>query len=123
MRSRLRAWRQATQQLFQLPDALLGQPTRFRLGPPLHLGGLAFGFLYAKFQWRLASVLDRAPQMPRQRRAPRLRVVRAEEPTDDEPNRMDELLKKISERGQASLTAEEQEYLKRESERLKRRRL
>src|SRR5262249_21730559 len=33
------------------------------IGHAAHLGGLAFGFLYAKFQWRLAPFGDRLPKL------------------------------------------------------------
>lgn len=99
-----------------------------------HLGGLVFGFLYAKSQWRLEPLVDRIPffrgqglYRPRQR--PRLRVVTVpvEESNVEQPNpdleslRVDELLQKIFESGEASLTEEERNYLRQASERIKNR--
>jgi membrane associated rhomboid family serine protease len=90
-----------------------------------HLGGLAFGFCYWRFDWRLDTLADRtAPRLPRRRR-PRLRVVRAE---DDEPatvpiglpNRVDEILKKVHDHGKESLSEDEVALLNEASERLKR---
>jgi membrane associated rhomboid family serine protease len=91
-----------------------------------HLGGLAFGFLYAHYEWRLAPFADRV-HWPRWqgRRRPRLRIAPETVPVhqDSAPNhsdeRVDELLQKIYESGQASLTDEERAVLRSASERLK----
>jgi membrane associated rhomboid family serine protease len=100
-----------------------------------HLGGAAFGFLYSHYQWRLEPLVDRIafPSLRWQRR-PRLRLVRetiSEAPPVAEPalapaaesetDRLDDLLKKIYESGQASLTEEERDILRRASERMKNR--
>ncbi len=85
-----------------------------------HLGGLAFGFLYWRFGWRLEPILDRvAPNRPgikgRSFRKPVVipfapRVHDA--PRDhDLAGRVNEVLKKISEQGTDSLTDEEREIL------------
>jgi membrane associated rhomboid family serine protease len=85
-----------------------------------HLGGLAFGFLYWRFGWRLEPLLDRiAPAMPGSK-APVYRkpAVREFVPRDDElTERVDEVLKKISEQGPSSLTEEERDLLNRASAR------
>src|SRR5205823_7160731 len=65
-----------------------------------HLGGLAFGFFYAKFEWRLEPILDRLSARP-VRAPPRLRIHRPPQTcARPEPNadveRLDELLEKIS---------------------------
>jgi membrane associated rhomboid family serine protease len=93
-----------------------------------HLGGVAFGFLYARYQWRLSSVVECLPgiQMQRRRR-PRLRIAphtqRQPAPKlepDAPPDRLDEVLEKISRSGQDSLNDEERAILREESERLRR---
>jgi membrane associated rhomboid family serine protease len=92
-----------------------------------HLGGLAFGFLYAHYQWRLEPLIGRVgiPSF-KLRRRPRLRLAPEtlpddDLPADDEMARVDAVLQKIFESGQASLTEEERALLKRASERLKNR--
>ena len=79
-----------------------------------HLGGLAFGFLYWSFGWRLEPILDRvAPNRPGIKgRSFRKPVVLPFVPRDQElTERVDEVLKKISEQGKDSLTDEEREIL------------
>ena len=76
-----------------------------------HLGGLAFGFLYYWYEWRLEPLLDRLPAWhwpSRCRQRPAL-CVYAEPPRepDLEMNRVDQILRKITESGQVSLTDEE----------------
>jgi membrane associated rhomboid family serine protease len=90
-----------------------------------HIGGLAFGFLYAKYEWRLAPLGDWI-SLPRWKRRGRLRLYAAPEPIpvtepDPEMGRVDEILQKICETGQASLTEEERAVLRGASERLKKR--
>jgi membrane associated rhomboid family serine protease len=90
-----------------------------------HLGGLAFGFLYYKFQWRLDTITERiAWPSWRWRRRPRLRLLQlpadSPEPEPDaDAERVDQLLQKIYETGQASLTDEERAILRLASDRLK----
>jgi hypothetical protein len=90
-----------------------------------HLGGLAFGFLYGKYQWRIDGLWNRYPG-PRRARAfrPRLYVEpKAAErlPSDADIDRLDQILRKIFEHGQASLTDDERSILSEASERIKRR--
>jgi membrane associated rhomboid family serine protease len=97
-----------------------------------HLGGLVFGFLYGWYQWRLEPLISWLPKSSRGLRPqarPRLRVVRDEPqplepppPPDPEMERVDEILRKIADTGQASLTDEERDLLRRASERMKSRR-
>jgi membrane associated rhomboid family serine protease len=91
-----------------------------------HLGGLLFGFLYAHYEWRLEGLTERIA-WPRWRRRPRLRIAapprRGPEPErDEEMSRVDEVLQKIYDSGQDSLTDEERAILQSASERLKNRR-
>ncbi len=79
-----------------------------------HLGGLAFGFLYWRFGWRLEPILDRvAPAMAGTKaRSFRKPVILPSAPRDHElTERVNEVLKKISEQGKDSLTDEEREIL------------
>jgi membrane associated rhomboid family serine protease len=82
-----------------------------------HLGGLAFGFLYWKLGLRLEAPFERADR-------PRRSAARVPLPADDEeptvlphPHRdvfadqVDEVLRKITEQGQDSLTEEERAIL------------
>lgn len=87
-----------------------------------HLGGLIFGFCYAKFDWRLSSFGDRF--VPRTRRRfgsrPKLRIAPETVPEPDPENdRVDAILQKIMEHGRSSLTDEERQVLIRASERIR----
>lgn len=85
-----------------------------------HVGGLLFGYLYARHHWYLEPWFDRVLAKNPLKRRPKLRIVRDSDRgphpelfTDESKlqNRLDELLAKISEHGQASLSAAEQEEL------------
>jgi len=78
-----------------------------------HLGGLAFGFLYWRFGWRLEAALGRVPQVTVRHRTRPVRepVIPPFSPGDELTARVDEILKKISEQGKESLTAEELDIL------------
>ena len=74
-----------------------------------HLGGLAFGFLYWRFGWRLEPLLDRVVPSravgKTRSRVVRDPVIHKFVPRDgDLTDRVDEILKKISEHGTDSLT-------------------
>lgn len=88
-----------------------------------HLGGLAFGFLYWRLEWRLSSLFDRFPSFAGKRiQRPCLRVVQPpemERVPDPDAERIDEILEKIYNSGKDSLTDEERELLHRASERLR----
>jgi membrane associated rhomboid family serine protease len=90
----------------------------------VHVGGIAFGFLYYKTGWSLFRLWPSrwnvgAIRLPR--RGPKLRV--HQEIEDDEPppddylttgrlqKRVDQLLEKISTSGEGSLTDEERQFL------------
>jgi membrane associated rhomboid family serine protease len=79
-----------------------------------HLGGLAFGFLYWRFGWRLEPLFDRIRHVTTSRWATPLRqpvIVPFPQRDDDLAERVDEILRKVSEQGTASLTDEEREIL------------
>ena len=106
--------------------ALSGERFFSGIAHAAHVGGLAFGFIYAKSQLRLESLLDRLPALRKPKwDPPRLRIAPESMPEpqpDPEMERLDDLLQKISENGQASLTDEEREVLRRASEQMRRRR-
>jgi membrane associated rhomboid family serine protease len=79
-----------------------------------HLGGLAFGFLYWRFGWRLEPILDRTGLVaPRRKATPFRKPAILPFPRLDNglADRVDEILKKVSEQGKESLTAEELDIL------------
>lgn len=83
-----------------------------------HIGGMLFGYLYVKRKWILEDLLDRWQVSKLLERKPKLRVVRDdnESPRQQRDDarlreRLDELLEKISEHGQASLTDAERSEL------------
>lgn len=80
-----------------------------------HLGGAAFGFLYYQWSWRLERWLPRSDWLKRFRRKPKLRVVDPEEDVDEAEERLNEILKKIHEHGQDSLTRGERRFLEQAS--------
>lgn len=121
--------------------ALSGMPSRDQVAHAAHLGGLAFGFLYYKFRWRLSDWFPtRGGQSIGQRLTkwwtrPPLRVyqsppVERERPVvkakpvvsaRDMELRVDEILKKIKEQGEPSLTEEERNLLRDASQAYKKR--
>src|SRR4051794_35593447 len=89
--------------------ALSGDRFFTGIGHAAHLGGLAFGFLYGHFQWRVSPLVDWFPWPGRGPGAGQLRVVRfpdagRQSNPDADADRLDRLLEKISGSGQASLS-------------------
>jgi membrane associated rhomboid family serine protease len=85
-----------------------------------HLGGLAYGFLYWKFGWRLEWLWDRMPKW----RERSWSTARRRSPTRvggerDFEAQVDDVLKKISVSGEASLTDQERRVLQLASQRYK----
>ena len=94
-----------------------------------HLGGLLFGFLYYRYDWRLAPFWDRLMGLFGQRRIQgrirrsglKVHQVAAEDPGPVKPEKtkadlrfddqLDDVLKKITEQGQDSLTEREKKIL------------
>jgi len=103
--------------------ALAGDQLYTGIAHAAHLGGLAFGFLYAWYDWHLERIVERIPWLGWKPNT-RLRVRRTSpacrpcEP-DLDTQRVDEVLEKISISGQDSLTEEERTILRAASERLK----
>jgi rhomboid family protein len=90
-----------------------------------HLGGALFAFLYYRYKLRLSDWLPASWKMPKFRRRPPLRVL---DPHDDQTDRddsaeaeVDEILRKIGEHGQDSLTRRERRILQQASEKYQKR--
>lgn len=121
-------WVMAFYLIFDLHPVLLalsGDQFFTGIAHAAHLGGLVFGFLYSKFDWRLEPLVDRVTSLHwRTRSRPRLRLLkfpdRETEPSQNE-SRVDELLQKIHEQGETSLSPDERELLRDESERIRNR--
>jgi membrane associated rhomboid family serine protease/ankyrin repeat protein len=85
--------------------ALSGDRFHTGVASAAHLGGLAFGFAYARFEWRLESILDWIPGLgrPRQGRAPQSRTSgQPARPAPSPESRLNRVLRKLSEAGQAN---------------------
>jgi membrane associated rhomboid family serine protease len=99
--------------------ALAGERMFTGVAHASHLGGLAFGFAYWRFGWRLERLLDRVGLVTAARKAAPSRkpVILKYVPRDDDlAERVDEVLKKISEQGTANLTDEDRDILIQASE-------
>jgi hypothetical protein len=89
-----------------------------------HLGGAAFGWMYYKWGLRFERWLPSLSVQGMFRRRPKLRVVEpdARDPEDDTDRRVDDILQKIQEHGQDSLTSGERRILEEASREYQRRR-
>jgi len=121
--------------------ALSGNKQHTGIAHAAHLGGLAFGFLYWKMNWRLEHVWNKL-RLPRFGRTVGARGnVRLHQPSVDRPassrgsttrpsnvrreqseSAVDDILRKISQSGRESLTEQEEETLKQASEKYRDRR-
>lgn len=105
--------------LYPMLKQLGGDENASRIAHSAHIGGMLFGYLYMRRRWNLESLLGDWSLSRLFKRRPKLRVVREPErsPSDSQVDedqlqaRLDELLAKISEHGQASLTPAEQAEL------------
>ena len=89
-----------------------------------HLGGLAFGFLYYKFNLRIETLVSRIKKPRFDRMFGSRRGIKIYQPTTEEPRKaldeqVDAILEKIHKQGEESLTPREREVLKRASDRYK----
>jgi membrane associated rhomboid family serine protease len=106
--------------------ALAGDRTFTGVAHAAHLGGLAFGFAYWKFNLRLEPFAERLrpPRWKRLLRSrPSLRVVHPV-PEDEPPDmdaQVDDILRKIHDQGEASLTDRERQILTTASQRYQKR--
>lgn len=111
---------------------LSGFPYQDQVAHAAHVGGFVFGYFYYRGHWRLGGLLGSSLEwisLNRWRRwwnRPRLRVVRAEPMTSrsgaSDEDRIDELLRKIKEHGESSLTDAERRFLNEASRRARERR-
>ena len=111
--------------LYPVLSALGGRDISTGVAHAAHLGGFAFGFAYWKFNWRLEPLWDRATRRiphlsrPASQSLPEFEPLNAPDPLDEE---VDDLLRKIHEHGEASLTDDERNVLKVAAEQYKKRR-
>lgn len=99
-----------------LLQELSGRPAGDRIAHSAHLGGIVFGILYQRNNWRVLDWLpwSGATALRRKLRSqPPLKVHRPVEPPPeaDFDQRVDELLEKVAQQGEASLTEAERNVL------------
>src|SRR5690606_3637512 len=96
-----------------LPMLTSSQPFGMAVAHSAHLGGIVFGVLYHVFGWNLtAGRFGSLPDFRKMlRRKPNLKV--HQPPPDDSrfDSRVDALLEKVAQQGEASLTDEERSVL------------
>lgn len=101
-------------------NAMRGRDTHDGVAHAAHLGGLLFGFAYVLFEMRLSNWFSvrRVPAWWREReRRKSVRLYSPESdatetsPENDLDERVDEILRKITKHGEASLTARERKVL------------
>ncbi len=105
-----------------------GEGNRDGVAHVAHLGGLAFGFLYYRFGWKLTNLGRSLPAIFNvrtwsRRTWNRPRHVRVYQPPEEAPQsfdvKVDAILDKIHAQGEASLTEQERDILRKASERYK----
>jgi len=88
-----------------------------------HLGGLAFGFAYHRFAWRIERLGASFSLLLNRRAWIRPRHVKVYRPPEEAPQnfdlKVDAILDKIHAQGEASLTDQERDILRKASERYK----
>jgi len=83
-----------------------------------HLGGAVYGFIYLRTGWNLSRLIPQGFSLKKAiKPRPRLRVHEPEEVEDQIDRQVDEILRKIREEGQDSLTAKERQVLEQASRR------
>jgi membrane associated rhomboid family serine protease len=88
-----------------------------------HLGGAAFAFLYFRYGLRLERWLPSEASLSRLRRKPKLRVLAPDSEGDAETDlAVDEILRKIQDQGQDSLTWRERRILQKASQKYQKKR-
>jgi membrane associated rhomboid family serine protease len=87
-----------------------------------HLAGMAFGFVYFKTGLNLGHFIPSRFSTAMFRWKPKLRIHDPEQDTRDLGKQVDEILEKISQQGEASLTKKERQTLEEASRRYQRRR-
>lgn len=111
--------------LYPVLLALGGDTVGDNVAHSAHLGGLAFGYLYYKFQWRFERLFGnfKVPDLSSGRKSgPVSRGnLKLYEPPENMDAQVDAILEKISRSGESSLTDQEREVLKAASQRYKKR--
>jgi len=118
--------------MFPLLRQLGGARALDHVAHAAHLGGLAYGFLYKRFDLRYSRLMagwswprwKRLVKTSMRSRPEKVRLYEPPEehaPTSDLKAQVDEILAKISAQGEASLTETEREVLKEASRRFKKR--
>ncbi len=87
-----------------------------------HLGGALFAYLYYRGGWKLENWLPGNFSLPRPGKKSNLRIHDPEDATQKTDERVDEILKKIQEHGQDSLTWRERRILEKASKEYQRKR-
>ncbi|MCA9111241.1 MAG: rhomboid family intramembrane serine protease [Planctomycetaceae bacterium] len=102
--------------IFDLHPVLLelaGEEARSGVAHAAHLGGYLFGFLYERNHWHLSGLISGVSthkyKLPRRRS--HLKVYSPEDEPGNLEARVDELLQKVHEHGEASLTDAERAFL------------
>ncbi len=109
---------------FPVLKALGGGDVTGNVAHSAHLGGLAFGYLYFKFQIRFEHFFGgfKMPSLSSGRSQGDLRIYEPPDPNSETlDEQVDAILEKISQTGEASLTDQEREVLKAASQKYKRR--
>lgn len=88
-----------------------------------HIGGALFAFAYFKTGWRLSKWLPDSWNIPKFGRRPKLRVLDPDDGNDSETDlAVDEILRKIQDHGQESLTRRERRILQKASQKYQKKR-
>jgi len=87
-----------------------------------HLGGALFAYLYFRGHWKLENWLPGTFSLPQLPRKANLRIHEPEQASTETDDRVDEILKKIQEQGQDSLTWRERRILEKASKEYQRKR-
>lgn len=105
--------------LFILGDAFGAANHSTSVAHSAHLAGAAFAAAYYYLHWNLGSLVP--GKLLKKLRSPRLKVLRPEDDPRDLNLQVDDILEKISRKGEASLTAAERRTLEEASKRYQRR--
>ena len=87
-----------------------------------HLAGALYGFVYFRTRWTLAALWPKDFSLSRLRPKPRLRVHDPDKRDDALSAEVDDILRKIRQHGQDSLTAKERRILEEASRRYQQKR-
>ncbi len=99
--------------LYPVLKELSGSAESVGIAHAAHLGGYLFGFLYERNHWQLSRFISgmRTPQLKLPRRNAHLKIYAPEDEIGSLEERVDALLQKVHEHGEASLTDAERALL------------